>query len=138
MGIDRSTTIEDIYSAILRCLTFDTKNALEFMTNTCKIKIKRIITSGGSVKNKNWMELRANILNHNIYIDRNVENVSLGSAILAGIACNIYKNDNDAFKRIKNNFLIIKKNKNKIKENLLLFKKYKSSIKNIIKLNKIL
>ncbi len=137
-GIDRSTTIEDIYSSILRCLTFDTKNALEFMVNNTKIKVKKIISSGGSVKNKNWMKLRANILNHNIYIDRNVENVSLGSAILAGIASNIYKNDNDAFKRIKNNFSIIKKDKNKIKENYLLFNRYKSSIKNIIELNKIL
>jgi len=108
------------------------------MVNNTKIKVKKIISSGGSVKNKNWMKLRANILNHNIYIDRNVENVSLGSAILAGIASNIYKNDNDAFKRIKNNFSIIKKDKNKIKENYLLFNRYKSSIKNIIELNKIL
>ena len=138
MGINRSTTIEDIYSSILKCLTFDTKHALEFMANNSNIKITKIISSGGSVKNKNWMKLRANILNHNIYIDRNVENVSLGSAILAGIASNIYKNDNDAFKRIKNNFSIIKKDKNKIKENYLLFNRYKSSIKNIIELNKIL
>ncbi len=136
IGIDKSTTIEDIYSSILRCLTFDTKNALEFMVDNSKIKIKKIICSGGSVKNKNWMKLRANILNHNIYIDRNVENVSLGSAILAGIACSIYKNDGDAFKKIKNNFAIIKKNKNKIKENYLLFNKYKYNIKNIIELNK--
>ena len=138
MGIDRSTAIEDIYSSILRCLTFDTKNALDFMTNNSKIKIKKIISSGGSVKNKNWMKLRANILDHNIYIDKNVENVSLGSAILAGIACNIYKNEKDAFTKIKNNFEIIKKDRNKINENYLLFNKYKSSIKKIIELNKIL
>ena len=137
-GLNRSTTIEEIYSAMLKCLAFDTKHALEFMVNNCKIKIKKIITSGGSVNNKNWMKLRANILNQNIYIHKNVENVSLGSAILAGIACNIYKSDDDAFKRIKNNFLIIKREKNKIRENYLLFNKYKSSIKNIIELNKIL
>lgn len=137
-GINRSTTIEDIYSSILKCLTFDTKHALEFMANNTKIKIKKIISSGGSVNNKNWMKLRANILNQNIYIDKNIENVSLGSAILAGIACNIFKSDDDAFKRIKNNFSIIKKDKNKIKENYLLFNKYKSSIKSIIELNKIL
>ena len=84
------------------------------------------------------MKLRANILNHNIHIDKNVENVSLGSAILAGIACNIYKNEKDAFTKIKNNFEIIKKDKNKINENYILFNKYKSSIKKIIELNKIL
>ena len=69
------------------------------MIKNTKIKINKIISSGGSVKNKYWMKMRANTFDKNIYIDRNIENVSLGSAILAGIASNIYKDDNDAFRK---------------------------------------
>ena len=137
-GINRSTSIMDIYASILRCLSFDTKNALVFMIKNSKIKITKIISSGGSVKNKYWMKMRANIFDKNIYIDRNIENVSLGSAILAGIASNIYRDDNDAFKKIKNNFLIIKKDEKEINDNILLFNKYKKNIKKIVSLNNIL
>ena len=133
-GIDRATTIGDLYSALLKCLTFDTKNALEFISKETKININKLICSGGSVQNKEWMKIRANILNHNLLIDKNVENVSLGSAILAGIASKVYKNDNDAFKKIKNKFEKIDTKKMSSHDNDLI-KKYNSSIKKITRLN---
>ena len=108
------------------------------MIKNTKIKINKIISSGGSVKNKYWIKMRTNIFNKNIYIDRNIENVSLGSAILAGIASNIYKDDNNTFEKIKNNFLIIKKEEKEINKNIFLFNKYKKNIKKIVSINYIL
>ncbi len=136
-GIDRSTSIGDIYLAILKCLTFDTKNALEYISKETKTNINKIICSGGSVQNKEWMKIRANILNYDLYIDKNVENVSLGSAILAGIGSKVYKNDNDAFNKILNNFEILKYKKINSYDNNL-FKKYNSSINKLTVLNKLL
>ncbi len=137
LGIDRSTNISDIYMSILKYLTFDTKNALNFISKKTNIKIKKIICSGGSVKNDDWMKLRSNILNYDLFIDKNVENVSLGSAILAGLGANIYKNERDAFRKIKNKFKIIKHNKIK-KEDVTLFNKYNSNFKKILEMNNIL
>ena len=136
-GIDRSTNISDIYTAILKCLTFDTKKALDFMLSKTKIKINKIICSGGSVQNKYWMGIRASILNSNLMIDKNIENVSLGSAILAGIGSKIYKNDKDAFHQINNTFEIIRKRKINIHDKNLLIK-YDASIKKIKQINNIL
>ena len=48
------------------------------------------------------MQIRSNIFNRKIHINNNSENVSLGSAILAGIASKSYKNEQDAFKKIIN------------------------------------
>mgnify|MGYP001361682738 CR=1 FL=1 len=137
LGLDRSSSKSDVFTALLKGLTFDTKNALIFLKKILKIKIYKIICSGGSIQNKNWMKLRSQILKNDLQINENVENVSLGSAILAGLATKTYKNDYDAFKKINNKFKIIRFNKNNNRDEIL-FNKYITSIKNINKINKIL
>ncbi len=134
-GIDRSTTLGDIYKSILESLSFDTLNAMKFMQFKGKVKVNKVISSGGSVQNINWMKLRANIFNKDIYIDKNIENVSFGSALLAGIGSGIFKNEIEAFKNFKSKFRIIKKDKKLVDEYKLQFKKYKENIIDIIKVN---
>ena len=134
-GIDRSTTVGDIYKSVLESLSFDTMNAIEFMQLKGKVKVNKVISSGGSAQNIAWMKLRANIFKKDIYIDKNIENVSFGSALLAGIGSGIFKNETEAFKNFKSKFRIIKKNKILVNEYKLLFEKYKENIVDIIKVN---
>ena len=134
-GLNRSTTNGDIYKSILECLSFDTKNAMDFITKKTGTKVKKFICSGGSVKNKQWMKIKSNIINKDIFVNKNFENVSLGSAILAGLASSVYLNEKDAFNQIQNKFSIIKKNHKKISFYKTAYKKYISSIKKIIELN---
>jgi len=103
-GIDRSTTVGDIYKSVLESLSFDTMNAIEFMQLKGKVKVNKVISSGGSAQNIAWMKLRANIFKKDIYIDKNIENVSFGSALLAGIGSGIFKNETEAFKYFKSKF----------------------------------
>ena len=74
-------------------------------------------------------------LKKNIYIDKNIENVSFGSALLAGIGSGVFKNENEAFKNFKSKFTIIKKDKTLVNEYKILFEKYKENIVDIIKVN---
>jgi len=134
-GIDRSTTLGDIYKSILESLSFDTMNAIEFMEFKGRVKVNKVISSGGSVQNIAWMKLRANIFKKDIYIDKNVENVSFGSAILAGIGSGIFKNETEAFKKFKSKFRIVKKNKTLVNKYKFEFEKYKENIVDIIKVN---
>ena len=110
-------------------------NAIEFMQLKGKVKVNKVISSGGSAQNIAWMKLRANIFKKDIYIDKNIENVSFGSALLAGIGSGIFKNETEAFKNFKSKFRIIKKNKILVNEYKLLFEKYKENIVDIIKVN---
>ena len=137
-GIDRTTTKGDIYKSILEGLSFDTKHILNFLEIKTKIKISKIICSGGSVKNKEWIKIKSNILNKDIFIDERIENVSLGSAILAGLASGVYKNESDAFKNIKSSLLVIKKNNVRARYYKNVYKKYINSIKELNKINQIL
>ena len=138
IGIDRSTSKGDIYKSLLEGLSFDTKNIFNFVKNNTKIKIDKIICSGGSVKNKEWMKIKSNVLDENIYLDKRVENVSLGSAILAGLASNIYKNEDDAFTKIKDKYLIVKKNLKRVRYYKKVYKRYIDSINNLNKINNII
>ena len=137
-GINTSTKKGDIYKSILECLSFETKNALDFILEKTKIKITKILCTGGGIKNQEWLKIRSNILNKKLYINTNHENVSLGSAILGGLAANIYKNEKEAFSKIKLKEFVIK---NDIQETNIykdIFnRKYLSSIKLLIELNKI-
>ena len=119
----------------MESLSYDTKNAIDFMEKRTKVRVNKIISSGGSVQNIEWMKIRSNIFNKNIYIDKNYENVSFGSALLAGIGIGLFKNEDEGLKNFKNSFKIIKKNKNKIKLYKTLLKKYNININKIIKIN---
>ena len=138
IGIDRSTTKGDIYKSILESLSFDTKNIINFVKNNSNIKINRIICSGGSVKNKKWMKIKSNVLGKNIYLDKRVENVSLGSAILAGLASNVYKDEDEAFNKIIDKYTIIKKDVYRVNYYKKIFQKYLNSVDNLYKINKII
>ena len=138
LGINLETNKNDIYKSILECLTFDTKHALDFLLKNTDIKIKKIICFGGSVNNKKWIKIRSNILRQKLIIVNNVENVSLGSAILGALAAKIYKNENEAFSKIKFNEIKIIKNNKESKFYADIYKeKYLPYLKHIIKLNKI-
>tara|TARA_B110001454_G_scaffold209225_1_gene222511 strand:+ start:84 stop:1592 length:1509 start_codon:yes stop_codon:yes gene_type:complete len=136
-GINTNTNKGDIYKSILECLSFDTKNALEFILKKTKIRINKLLCSGGGIRNKEWLKIRSNILNKKLYINTNHEKVSLGSAILGGLAANIYENEKKAFSKIKHKEIIIKNDahQNKIYKEIF-SKKYLPSIKFLIQLNK--
>ena len=138
LGLNLKTNKNDIYKSILECLTFDTKHALDFLFKYTNIKIKKIICFGGSVNNKQWLKIRSNILKQKLVIVNNVENVSLGSAILGALAAKIYKNENEAFSKINfKEIKIIKSNKESKFYANIYKKKYLSHLKHIIELNKI-
>ena len=84
------------------------------------------------------MKIKSNILDKNIHLDKRVENVSLGSAILAGLASNVYKDEYEAFKKIKDQYGIIKKDKYRVKYYKTIFQKYLNSVDNLSKINKII
>ena len=138
LGIKLDSKKEDIYKSILECLSFDTKNAIDFASKFTKSKIKKILCFGGAVNNKEWLKIRSNILKQNLFVVNNVENVSLGSAILGGLAAKVYKNENEAFLKIRLKETKIVKNIKESKIYVNIFKtKYLSILKQIIELNRI-
>jgi len=138
-GLTLNSKSGDLYKSILECLSFDTKNALFFILSHAKQKIQKIICVGGGTKNSSWMQIRSNIFNRKIHINNNSENVSLGSAVLAGIASKSYKNEQDAFKKIINKEdVIINQIKDSSYYEKVFKEKYIPGIKIIKKLNNIL
>jgi len=138
-GLDLMTTKEDIYVSIMECLCFDSKHGINFIIKNTGQKIKEILCSGGASRNKIWAQIRADVLNKPIKINRNAENVSLGTAIMGALAAKIYKDEYDVFQNIKLKNIKIRNNtKESKKYNKIFIEKYLPSIKKIDELNNII
>ncbi|MBW2152167.1 MAG: hypothetical protein JRH18_10915, partial [Deltaproteobacteria bacterium] len=56
---------------------------------------------GGGSKNRFWIQLKADVTERKMIIDKIQEHTSLGAAILAGIGTGIYRNVDEAFEVTK-------------------------------------
>ncbi len=85
--------------AILESIAFMLKRNLEiFLKNN--IEISSIISMGGGAKSSLWNQIKADITGVDIIIPENTETALLGAAIIAGVSVGVYKDYNEAIKKI--------------------------------------
>jgi len=58
------------------------------------------VAGGGAVKNKFWMQNKADVAGRPIEVPDVEEATPLGAAILAGIGVGLYKDEQDAFEHV--------------------------------------
>lgn len=83
LGLNMSTTRNDIAKAIMDSLTYELRINIERMKEA-GIKIREIRTVGGGAKSPLWLKIKANILGFPIHTLKVREAACLGAAILAG------------------------------------------------------
>ena len=82
IGIQLTTTKGEITRALLEGVAFEMKLNLQLMEES-GMKIVTFIATGGGTKNKNWTQMKADVLNKNIIV-RNVKEAGCyGAALLA-------------------------------------------------------
>ena len=133
IGIKQSTTKADIGMAILEGVGYSLKDCYNSLPKyDYNIKI-----SGGGAKGTLWSEIVSSML------DKDLTNVSsnnagcLGAAIIAMVGLGIYKDYDDAIKKIIKTNNVIKPNKDMVKYYDLNYKNYKeiyNSLKNTFKI----
>ncbi|MDV2685783.1 glycerol kinase GlpK [Alkalihalophilus lindianensis] len=85
-GLSRGTTKEHFIRATLESLAYQTKDVLQAMEADSEIRLRKLRTDGGAVKNNFLMQFQSDILN--VPVERPVvnETTALGAAYLAGLA----------------------------------------------------
>lgn len=78
-----------LYYATLQALAYNIRDVLRAMSET-GYSIDTIFVTGGSVKNRYWLQEHADITGCRIVINREPEAVLLGSAILGAVASGAY------------------------------------------------
>ncbi len=76
--------------ALLEGVAFMLKRNIETIEKA-GINITEIVSTGGGARSRLWNQIKANVLNKTVVTLKNEETALTGNAILAGVACGIFK-----------------------------------------------
>jgi len=81
-GIDISHTMAHFTRAVMEGITFSLKDCMELMIKSGK-SFERVISVGGGAKNKDWLQMQADIFNCAIFTLETEQGPSLGACMTA-------------------------------------------------------
>ncbi|MGM0835720.1 MAG: glycerol kinase GlpK [Bacillota bacterium] len=90
-GLTRGTSKEHFIRATLESLAYQTRDVLQAMEADSGIKLKKLRTDGGAVKNNFLMKFQSDILNVPVERPQVNETTALGAAYLAGLAIGFWE-----------------------------------------------
>jgi xylulokinase len=99
-GLNNHVSRCDIIRATIEGLTYKTREMLEAMTADSAEELKGIKATGGAIKNRFWMQTKADILGLPLETPELYEATPLGAAMLAGIGAGLYRDEEDAIKAV--------------------------------------
>ena len=95
IGMTMDTTRSDMTQAVLEGVAFALRDSFE-VAESLGIQIERTKICGGGAKSPLWKKIIANVLNIKVDIIEVEEGPSLGGAMLAAVACGVYKDVEEA------------------------------------------
>lgn len=119
IGLSSTHTIDDLKRAVIEGVTFSLKDSQTLMEELANKKFKRIISIGGGAKNKEWLQIQADIFDAQVVSLTSEEGPGLGAAMIAAMGLNWF----DSMEECINSVIEYKEQVNPIKENV---EKYKN------------
>ena len=95
LGLSSDTRPADIYRACMEGVAFEIRLNYEELKKS-GVSFKRLNATGGGAKSKQWLQMKADVLNMPITALETVEAGTIGSAMLTGIAIGVFKDTEDA------------------------------------------
>ncbi|MDR0646025.1 MAG: xylulokinase [Elusimicrobiota bacterium] len=95
IGIDIKHTLGHFTRAVMEGIVFSLKDSMGLMNRYADKKFERVISVGGGAKNKDWLQMQADIFNSKITTLRNEQGPSLGAAMIAAVGIGWYKTFED-------------------------------------------
>ena len=93
LGLADDSDLSTLYRAVLEGLALDAANMLTLMLDNMNVaKPERLLAIGGSTRNRLLMQIKADLFGQPIEIADMPEAVSLGAAMLGGLAAGLYQN----------------------------------------------
>ncbi len=100
VGLGTSTSRGDILRAIFEGLDYQFLDIINMMETQMEIQTDHIVAVGGAIRNKFWMQNKADVTGKPIQVPAIDEATPLGAAILAGMGVGIYQDVEDAFSHV--------------------------------------
>ncbi len=96
IGLSATHTQDHLARAVLEGITFSLKDSQLMMEELSKKKFKTVISVGGGAKNKDWLQMQADIFNATIVNLTVEQGPGLGAAMLAAIGAGWFENAESA------------------------------------------
>jgi xylulokinase len=100
VGLSNFVTKGDLLRAIIEGLDYQFLDIVNVMGAGLGIRPDKFVVVGGAVRNRFWMQNKADVIGMPIEVPEAEEATPLGAAILAGIGVGLYQNEQDAFQRV--------------------------------------
>lgn len=95
LGLTAATTAADIYRACMEGVAYEMRLNYEALRGS-GIRFTGLHATGGGARSKQWMQMKADVLNLPITALKTVDAGTVGSAMLTGIAVGLFADLNDA------------------------------------------
>jgi xylulokinase len=86
--------------AIIEGLDYQFLDIVQAMEGGLEKTFDRFVVVGGAVRNKFWMQNKADVVGRPVEVPGVMEATPLGAAILAGIGLGLYRDEEDAYARV--------------------------------------
>jgi xylulokinase len=100
VGLSNSVTQGDMLRAVIEGLDYQFLDIVKAMQAGLGVDPDRFVAVGGAVRNRFWMQNKADVVGRPIEVPDVEEATPLGAAILAGIGVGLYKDEQDAFDHV--------------------------------------
>jgi xylulokinase len=100
VGLRGIATRSDLFRAVIEGLNYQFLDIVRAFERGPGVKSDRIVAIGGPTKNRLWMQNKADVTGIVVEVPDVEEAVPLGAALLAGIGAGVYRDEQDAFRRV--------------------------------------
>jgi xylulokinase len=100
VGLTGRTSASDMLRAVIEGLDYQFLHIVSTMEAEMGFTAERFIAVGGAVRNRFWMQNKADVAGRPVEAPDVEEATPLGAAILAGIGAGLYRDEQDAFEQI--------------------------------------
>ena len=103
LGIDNYLGRADVMHAIFEALGYQTRDFLENIEAVCARHYDKLICVGGPTRNRQLMQIKADICNRPVLVTSISEGTAMGAAMLSGVGAGVYRDAMDAMLRLDQN-----------------------------------
>ncbi len=96
VGLTGSTTRAAMTRAVLEGLSYQTRASVAALTHATDVQAGRVVVMGGGVKNRLWLQTRADALGREVEVVDDPDVTPRGAAMLAGLGIGLFRDYEEA------------------------------------------
>ena len=96
VGLSGSTTRVAMARAVLEGLSYQTRASVDALTQATDVQAGRVVVMGGGVKNRLWLQIRADALGRVVEVVDDPDVTPRGAAMLAGLGIELFHDYEEA------------------------------------------